>query len=136
MPKPLETSENSHIVSQKKPKQSKKDLTDKWLQMTTPEVTEEIRNDFRYLELRRFSSKKNFYKSSGIKGVPDQFQVGTVIEGAGDFYSGRFTKKQRPQSIVEEVYASRQQSDKYVPKSAQPPKKSRYHRTHTGGKKS
>lgn len=100
--------------------------------MKSPEITPEIRNDLKYLEIRKYTSKKHFYKSSGIKGIPSQFQVGTIIEGPGEFYTGRIPKKQRKQSILEETYESRDAKDRYKtakPKPAKPPHKTKLNRS-------
>lgn len=34
-------------------------------------------------------------------------QIGTVIEGPTEYFSGRLTKKQRKQTIVDEILADR-----------------------------
>jgi hypothetical protein len=43
-----------------------------------------------------------FYKKSAQR-LPDYFQVGTVIQGATEFYSSRLSKQQRGRSFAEEL---------------------------------
>jgi Fcf2 pre-rRNA processing len=35
--------------------------------------------------------------------IPKHFEMGTLIEGTGEFYCGRMTKKERKQSFTEEI---------------------------------
>ena len=47
--------------------------------------------------MRNVLDRKRFYKSSDYKKgqLPDRVQVGTVIEGPTEYYSGRLTRKER-----------------------------------------
>ena len=51
--------------------------------------------------------KRHYKKSNKSKGslVPDYSQVGTIVEGPTEFFSGRIPKKERKQTFVEEVLA-------------------------------
>jgi hypothetical protein len=46
---------------------------------------------------------KRFYKSNDSTKLPKHFSIGTVVEGAADFYSSRLNRKERQQSITGEV---------------------------------
>lgn len=37
--------------------------------------------------------------------IPKYFQMGTIVEGMGEFYSARMTKKERKQTLTEELLA-------------------------------
>lgn len=37
--------------------------------------------------------------------IPKHFQRGTIIEGTGEFYSARLTKRERKQTLAEELAA-------------------------------
>ena len=37
--------------------------------------------------------------------IPKHFEMGTVVEGSGEFYSGRMTKRERKQTFTEEILA-------------------------------
>lgn len=53
---------------------------------------------------------KKFDKSAD-DNKSGKVQVGTVIEGAAEFYSSRLTKKQRRTNLVKEVMADPSSSD-------------------------
>jgi hypothetical protein len=53
----------------------KKKETAKWGMMNTPEITEEMEKDLKFLNMRRYVNKSHFYKNTGKKGVSKLFQV-------------------------------------------------------------
>ena len=76
----------------------------KWFDMEATPVTSSIRSDLMMLRNRNFIDAKRFYKGSDHKrALPKFFQVGTVIEGTGQFKSGRLTKKERRATFVDEL---------------------------------
>ena len=61
-----------------------------WFDLPAQQLTDETRRDLKLLQLRGTFDPKRFYKSSDHKkGLPKFFQIGTVVESAADFYSGR-----------------------------------------------
>ncbi|KAF6175866.1 hypothetical protein GIB67_003354 [Kingdonia uniflora] len=68
--------------------------------------------DFSLL-LRSVMDPKRHYKKGDTKSkaLPKYFQVGTVIESASDFYSGRLTKKERKQTLAEELLSDHHLGD-------------------------
>ncbi|KAK2955864.1 putative Fcf2 pre-rRNA processing [Blattamonas nauphoetae] len=98
-----------------------------WFHMKSPQITPEIAADLKYLQYRRFSDKRRFYKSTGLNGQPEVFQMGTVVEGTGDFYGARLTKKQRKQSLLDEI-----QRLQAAPPSAPSEKPKRVHKKKKG----
>ncbi|QDZ23042.1 Fcf2 pre-rRNA processing protein [Chloropicon primus] len=69
------------------------------------EITPEVKRDFRLLKLRGVMDPKRFYKGSDERKIPKRFQWGRVIEGPTEFYSSRMTKKERKQTLTEEILA-------------------------------
>ncbi|PIN03903.1 hypothetical protein CDL12_23570 [Handroanthus impetiginosus] len=57
------------------------------------------------LQLRSAIDPKRHYKKgdSRSKTLPKYFQVGTVIESASEFYTGRLTKKERKATLADEL---------------------------------
>lgn len=53
------------------------------------------------LQLRNYLNPKSFYKGNDLKKIPNYFQVGTILEGGDDFVSGRLTKKEKRNSLIE-----------------------------------
>jgi len=80
----------------------------KWTDMPTPTLTPELKKQFQLLKVRSAMDPKRHYKANDTKGIPTHFQVGTVIEGNTEFYSGRLTKKERKQTFADELLANSQ----------------------------
>ena len=60
-----------------------------WFDLPAQQLTDETRRDLKLLQLRGTFDPKRFYKSSDHKkGLPEFFQIGTVVEASADFYSG------------------------------------------------
>ena len=59
-----------------------------WHELPAPQMTKEMENDLRLLGLRGVLATDRFYKRPDSKKLPTHFQMGTVIEGPGEFYSG------------------------------------------------
>ncbi|XP_059632037.1 rRNA-processing protein fcf2 [Cornus florida] len=87
-------------------KKQVKDTTGKnWFDMPAPTVTPELRKDLQLLKLRSAMDPKRHYKKSDTKSktLPKYFQVGTVIESASEFFTGRLTKKERKATLADEL---------------------------------
>jgi hypothetical protein len=74
-----------------------------WFGMARPEMTEELKQELKVLQLRGYVDPKRFYKKSQSK-TPEYFEIGHVETGAADFYSeSRTTKKQKKLGFVDEL---------------------------------
>ena len=73
--------------------------------MHAPEMTEELANELKLLEMRGSLDAKRYYNEKKSKKKPKFFQIGRIIEGPGEFYSSRLTKKERKRTMVEELLA-------------------------------
>eukprot|EP00934_Nitzschia_sp_Nitz4_P002150 Nitzschia sp. Nitz4//scaffold65_size103378//31684//32505//NITZ4_004461-RA/size103378-processed-gene-0.46-mRNA-1//-1//CDS//3329556225//2150//frame0 len=80
-----------------------------WFGMTPTPLTEELKADLSVIRNRNYLDPKKFYKSSDKFG--SVVQVGTVIEGASEYYSSRLTKKQRRNNFTEEIMADPASAD-------------------------
>uniref|UniRef100_F6HE40 Fcf2 pre-rRNA processing C-terminal domain-containing protein n=1 Tax=Vitis vinifera TaxID=29760 RepID=F6HE40_VITVI len=89
-------------------KQVKDTTGTKWFDMPAPTITPELKKDLQLLKLRSAIDPKRHYKKSDSKSktLPKYFQVGTVIESASDFFSGRLTKKERKASLADELLSN------------------------------
>jgi hypothetical protein len=81
----------------------KNDAGRNWFGMAPTPVTDELKRDLALIRNRNYLDPKRFYKSSDATGKV--VQLGTVIEGAAEFYSSRLTKKQRRGNLTEEIMA-------------------------------
>ncbi|KAJ4974110.1 hypothetical protein NE237_007284 [Protea cynaroides] len=86
-------------------KQVKDTAGKSWFEMPAPTITPELKKDLQILRLRSVLDPKRHYKKgdSKSKTLPKYFQVGTVVESASDFFSGRLTKKERKETLADEL---------------------------------
>ncbi|KAK3901921.1 hypothetical protein C8A05DRAFT_44535 [Staphylotrichum tortipilum] len=92
------------------PTQKKKDadtLGPAWFNMPRTNLTPELKRDLQALRMRDVAAMgKQFFKKDSRKDlVPEYSQVGTIIAGATDGVNNRLTRKERKQTIVEEILA-------------------------------
>lgn len=96
--------------------ETRKGTLPNWFDMPrVTEITKEQEKDLAALKMRHVWNSKSFYKKSCLNDVgqsgPDTskfFQLGTVIEDKTDFYADRVPKKQRKQTIVDELMADQE----------------------------
>jgi hypothetical protein len=96
----------SYTTNLKKPRkiEQRNDAGEGWFCMKPTPMTEDVKRDLALIKNRNYLDRKRFYKSSDASG--SMVQVGTVIEGASEFYSARLAKKDRRTNLVDEVLAS------------------------------
>lgn len=82
--------------------------------MPKTELTPELHRDLQLLKMRNVLDPKRHYKKDNARNdVPAFSQVGTIIEGPTEFYSSRLKKKDRKQTILEEVIAQEQDGGRF-----------------------
>jgi len=74
-----------------------------WFGMQPSDMTDDLKTDLAVIRNRTYLDPKRFYKSTDKHHKI--VQVGTVIEGAAEFYSSRLTKKERRTNLTEELMA-------------------------------
>jgi hypothetical protein len=74
-----------------------------WFDLPATAITDEVKADLRVLRLRAAFDPKTFYKKFDSTKFPKHFQMGTVVEGAADYYSSRMTRRERKRTLAEEV---------------------------------
>eukprot|EP00536_Pseudo-nitzschia_multiseries_P004744 jgi/Psemu1/237909/estExt_Genewise1.C_810047 len=80
-----------------------------WFGMKPSAMTDELKTDLAIIRNRSYLDPKRFYKSTDKHHKI--VQVGTVIEGASEFYSSRLTKKERRANLTEELMADKSTAD-------------------------
>ncbi|XP_070797276.1 deoxynucleotidyltransferase terminal-interacting protein 2 isoform X1 [Pituophis catenifer annectens] len=95
--------ESIHQLKKQRKKDRAKTTGDSWFGMKAPEMTEELKNDLKALQMRAAIDPKRFYKKNDRKGLPKYFQVGTIVDSPADFYHARVPKKERKKTIVDEL---------------------------------
>ncbi|XP_055903268.1 deoxynucleotidyltransferase terminal-interacting protein 2 [Eupeodes corollae] len=76
-----------------------------WFNMPATEVTEEVENDLKILQMRSVLNPKQFYKKNDLKVLPKYFQIGTVQHSPLDYYKERDTRRNKKKSLVEDLLA-------------------------------
>ncbi|KAE8348225.1 Fcf2 pre-rRNA processing-domain-containing protein [Aspergillus coremiiformis] len=129
----------------KEPKGTKSSTTNKdkptagsdWFDLPKTELTLELKRDLQLLRMRSVLDSKRHYKKENVKAQPPKYsQVGTIVEGPIEFFSGRIHKKNRKKTFVEEVLAQKLQTRRFDSKyrdiqiSKQSGKKSFYRNLH------
>eukprot|EP00850_Spirogloea_muscicola_P007291 SM000036S13335 [mRNA] locus=s36:606795:609350:- [translate_table: standard] len=77
----------------------------KWFDLPATTITPDMKQELRLLKLRTVLDPKRHYRAPDTTKFPKHFQIGTVVEGPADFYSGRLSKKERKQSFGAELLA-------------------------------
>lgn len=96
------------------PPQEKQTAGADWFNMPKTELTPELKRDLQILRMRSVLDPKRHYKKENGKVRPPQYShMGTIIEGPGEFFSGRVTKKDRKKTFVEEVLASERETHRF-----------------------
>ncbi|KAJ3085959.1 hypothetical protein HK102_013647 [Quaeritorhiza haematococci] len=86
----------------------------KWFDMAAPEVTAEVKRDLLILKSRGVLDPKRHYKRENDKGaLPKFFQIGTITEGPTEFYSSRVARKDRKQTLIDELMADAERKSYY-----------------------
>ena len=76
-----------------------------WYNLPKTELTDDVKRDLQILKMRKVLDTKQHYKRDDSKKIPKFFQMGTIIEGSHEFYSGRMSKKERKRTMVDELLA-------------------------------
>ncbi|OWM63246.1 rRNA-processing protein fcf2-like [Punica granatum] len=94
-------------------KQVKDTAGSSWFDMAAPTITPELKKDLQLLKMRNVIDPKRHYKKgdSKSKTMPKYFQVGTVIESAAEFFSGRLSKKERKATLADELLSDQALKD-------------------------
>jgi hypothetical protein len=93
-------------VSVRREEKAKKDATagSKWFDMPKGEMTPEIKRDLQLLKMRHVLDPKRHYRKDNSP-LPTYFQSGTIIEGNTEYFSARLSKKERKNTIADEILA-------------------------------
>lgn len=85
-----------------------------WFNLPKTNLTPELKRDLQLLKMRNvLDPHRHYKKESGKMQAPEYSQVGTIIEGPTEFFSGRIEKAQRKKTFVEEVLAGEQETKRF-----------------------
>ncbi|KAK4543120.1 hypothetical protein LTR36_005897 [Oleoguttula mirabilis] len=85
-----------------------------WFDLPRTDLTPELKRDLQLLKMRNVLDPHRHYKKDGGKmQAPEYSQVGTIVEGPTEFFSGRIENKKRKRTFVEEVLAGEQETGRF-----------------------
>uniref|UniRef100_A0A182F405 Fcf2 domain-containing protein n=1 Tax=Anopheles albimanus TaxID=7167 RepID=A0A182F405_ANOAL len=77
-----------------------------WFNLPAPEMTPELKNELELIQMRTILDPKKYYQRAEKKRkLPKYFQIGTVLESPLEHYNERGVKKQKSQTLVDELLA-------------------------------
>lgn len=76
-----------------------------WFNIEPATMTDDLKRDIKIIQMRNYLDSKRFYKNPDRTGKV--LHVGTVVGGFADSKSSRLTRKERKQSILDEVLADK-----------------------------
>jgi len=79
-----------------------------WFDLPSTELTPEVKTDLKMIEMRAYMDPKHFFKRDRSRLGGGFVQIGKVIEGPGEFYSARIPRKERGNSIVDQILKDRE----------------------------
>ncbi|GFF60443.1 rRNA-processing protein fcf2 [Aspergillus udagawae] len=88
-----------------------------WFNLPKTELTTELKRDLQLIRMRSVLDPKRHYKKEGGKAQPPKYsQLGTIIEGPTEFFSGRIAKKDRKKTFVEDALALERETKRFASK--------------------
>ncbi|OQD78693.1 hypothetical protein PENDEC_c001G04669 [Penicillium decumbens] len=116
-PKQKELSNSIRSLDVKNQKKEKPTARPDWFDLPKTELTTELKRDLQLLRMRSVLDPKRHYKKENGKAKPPEFsQVGTIIQGPTEFFSGRIAKKDRKKTFVEETMTLERESRRFESK--------------------
>jgi hypothetical protein len=93
-----------------------KDTLSDWYNLPKTELTPQLKRDLQLLNMRGVLDPKRMYKKQGKFKVPEYSQVGVLVEGPTEFFSGRIQNKDRKGTFVEEALATEANNGRFKKK--------------------
>jgi hypothetical protein len=95
---------NHKYLEQKKRREDHGQTTGpEWFDMKAPELTPELKDDLKALQLRNIIDPTKFYKKMDRNGLPKFFQIGTIQDNILDGKKSRLKKSEVRERIAEEI---------------------------------
>ena len=98
--------------------------------MPKTDLTPELKRDLQLIKMRGvLDPHRHYKKENGKMQAPEYSQVGTIVEGPTEYFTGRIENKKRKRTFVEEVLAGEQETHRFKRKYGE------YQNKTTSGKK-
>ncbi|GAB0091948.1 deoxynucleotidyltransferase terminal-interacting protein 2 [Sergentomyia squamirostris] len=104
----IERLPNLKQISLGQKKKINQELRDKskgsdWFNLPATEMTDDVKNDLKILQMRSVLDPKHFYKKNDLKVLPKYFQVGKYLDSPLDYHQEKHLKKNKSRTIVDDL---------------------------------
>ena len=93
----------NYLEKKRKREENKKTTGPKWFNMRAPELTTELKQELKAVQLGRLSEPFQFHKKNDRKGYAKFFQIGTIQDNILDGKASRLKKSEIKNSIAEQL---------------------------------
>jgi hypothetical protein len=81
---------------------------DKWFNMKKNVMTPNVKDELNLIKLRGNLNPNQYYKKPDWKGLPQYFQIGTVLAGGDETKSMKIPKKERKGNLIDQFLSEDQ----------------------------
>lgn len=90
---------------------------EQWYNLPKTDLTPELKRDLQLIKMRNvLDPHRHYKKDNGKMKAPEYSQIGTIVEGPTEYFSGRIQNKDRKRTFVEEVLSGEQQTGRFKKK--------------------
>ena len=93
----------NYLEKKRKREENKKTTGPKWFNMRAPELTTELKQELKAVQLGRLSQPFEFHKKNDRKGYAKFFQIGTIQDNILDGKANRLKKSEIKNRISEQL---------------------------------
>ena len=93
----------NYLEKKRKREENKKTTGPKWFNMKAPELTTELKQELKAVQLGKLSEPFQFHKKSDRKGYAKYFQIGTIQDNILDGKANRLKKSEIKNRIAEQL---------------------------------
>ena len=93
----------NYLEKKRKREENKKTTGPKWFNMRAPELTTELKQELKAVQLGRLSEPFQFHKKNDKKGYAKFFQIGTIQDNILDGKANRLKKSEIKNRIAEQL---------------------------------
>jgi len=93
----------NYLEKKRRREENKKTTGPKWFNMRAPELTTELKQELKAVQLGRLSEPFQFHKKSDRKGYAKFFQIGTIQDNILDGKANRLKKSEVKNRIAEQL---------------------------------
>ena len=94
----------NHVVKKENKLSHQNTTGPMWFNMKAPEITPEIKDDLRAIQLKRYIDPTQFFKKNDKDKEEKFFQIGTIQDNIIDGKHNRLKKNEVRNRIVEEIF--------------------------------